>query len=140
MNTSRIISSALFAVVSLSATAAFAGDSSNNVARFSDNDYPPTVVATAPGLTRAEVRAAVLADAPNRAQTSDNAFPVLLATTPSHTTRAEVRAQLPQATHHYAAMTSDSAYPGEALGNADDQSGNRVVTAAPKASGASSLN
>ncbi len=130
MNTSKIISSALVALASFSAAAAFAGGS---YAMTSDSDYPPAVASGTSGLTRAEVQAELKSASQTRTQTSDSEYPAVLAGNPGQKTRAEVRAELARMPHGNTMLSSDSDYPAQAAGNAATQPGNALVTGAPKA-------
>ena len=107
MNTStKILSSALIAIASLSAASAFAGD----------NDYPGVQTNTVSNTTRAQVRAELLQARRQGVliQQSDDSYPgfVAQAQDSSVKTRDEVRAELRNARQNGDSLRIDNNYPG----------------------------
>ncbi|MDB5895002.1 MAG: hypothetical protein JWQ88_2533 [Rhodoferax sp.] len=107
MNTTKILSSALIAMASLTAVGAFAGDL---------DDYPAQAGQTvqASTVTRAQVRAE-LADA-QRAGTllqANDAYPGNAAVASSVKTRDQVRAELRNAQRGGLTQRIDNNYPGD---------------------------
>lgn len=104
MNTSKILSSALIAMASLTAVSAFAGD---------DNDYPATPVQGS-SLSRAEVRAALVqAQRDGTLRQADDSYPGPVAAQASVKTRDEVKAELRNAQRDGLTQRIDNSYPGD---------------------------
>ncbi len=106
MNTStKIISSALVAIASLSAASAFAGDS----------DYPGVQTNTVSHTTRAEVRSELMqAKREGALIQSDDAYPAVTAQQTSVKPRDEVKAELSSAMHSGYSLRIDDSYPSYA--------------------------
>ena len=104
MNTStKILSSALIAIASLSAASAFAGDS----------DFPGVQTNTASTTTRAQVQADLLqARRQGNVMPSDDIYPAAVAQDRSGKTREEVKAELGNALQHGFSPRIERSYPG----------------------------
>lgn len=103
MNTStKILSSALIAIASLSAASAFAGD----------NDYPGVQTNTLSNTTRAEVRAeAIQAKREGDVMENNHDYPVAAAQETSGKTREQVKAELNAAMRSGYSLRIDHNYP-----------------------------
>lgn len=104
MNTStKILSSALIAIASLSAASAFAGD----------NDYPGVQTNSVSTLTRAQVQAELQqAKREGTLFQSDDSYPVLQAQNAGNKTREQVKAELLTAEQqHSYSVRVDNSYP-----------------------------
>ena len=104
MKTSKLLSSALIAVASLSAAGAFAGDMDNY----------PVQPAQASTLTRAQVRAELAqAERDGTLIQVNDAYPGDVGVANSGKTRAQVRAELVQAQREGLTQRIDNNYPGD---------------------------
>lgn len=106
MNTStKIFSSALIAIASLSTASAFANDS----------DYPGVQTNTVSTTTRAQVRAELMqAKRQGSLNQNDSAYPGVVAQDNSVKTREEVKAELNNALQHGLSLRIDNSYPENA--------------------------
>ena len=104
---SKILSSALIAIASLSAASAFANDS--------DSDFPGVQASnTVSNTTREQVRAEYLqAKREGTLIQSDDSYPTAASSQASGKTRAEVRAELNSARRQGLSDRIDNAYPGD---------------------------
>lgn len=102
---SKILSSALIAIASLSAASAFAGDS----------DFPGVQASnTVSNTTREQVRAEYLqAKREGTLIQSDDVYPTAASSQAGGKTRAEVRAELNSARRQGLSDRIDNAYPGD---------------------------
>jgi len=107
MNTStKIFSSALIAIASLSAASAFASG---------DSEYPGVQTNTASTMTRAQVRAELMqAKRQGTLIQSDENYPGVVAQDNSVKTREEVKAELNNALQHGLSLRIDNSYPENA--------------------------
>lgn len=103
MNTSKLLSSALIAVASLSAASAFA-----------DNNNYPEISVQGSSLSRAQVRAELVqAQRDGTLIKSDDAYPSTVATQAGSKTRDEVKAELRAAQHEGLSQRIDNTYPSD---------------------------
>ncbi|MDB5850335.1 MAG: hypothetical protein JWP29_4087 [Rhodoferax sp.] len=104
MNTSKILSSALIAVASLTAVSAFAGD----------NDFYPATPAQTSSVSRAQVRAELVqAQRDGSLIKADDAYPAAVATQGSVKTRDQVKVELRDAQRAGLTPRIDNSFPGD---------------------------